>query len=129
MLPLTLLIIRYFLERLSDEVGMPGTALNGFRSYLSDRSQRVSVHGVLSRPFDLNCGVRQGSCLGPLLFIIYASKLFNIVEHYLLDVHCFVDDTQLYLSFKLLGNTAQADAIQAMEKCIHAVRKWMIDDQ
>ena len=45
------------LERLSDEVGIRWTALNWFRSYLSDRSQRVSVHGVLSRPFDLNCGV------------------------------------------------------------------------
>ena len=44
------------LERLSDEVGILGTALNWFRSYLFDRSQRVSVHGVLSRPFDLNCG-------------------------------------------------------------------------
>jgi len=116
------------LERLSDEVGIHGTALNWFRSYLSDRSQRVSVHGVLSRPFDLNCGVPQGSCLGPLLFIIYVSKLFKIVEDYLPDAHCFVDDTQLYLSFKPLGNTAQADAIQAMEKCIDAVRKWMIQD-
>ena len=38
------------------EAGMCGTALNWFRSYLSDRSQNVSVHGVLSRPFDLNCG-------------------------------------------------------------------------
>ena len=43
---------RILLERLSDEVGIRGTALNWFRSYLSDRSQRVSVHGVLSRPFD-----------------------------------------------------------------------------
>ena len=103
--------------------------MNWFRSYLSDRSQHVSVHGVLSRPFDLNCGVPQGSCLGPLLFIIYASKLFKIVEHYLPDAHCFADDTQLYLSFKPLGNTAQADAIQAMEKCIDAVRKWMIQDR
>ena len=117
------------LERLSDEVGIRGTALNWFRSYLSDRSQRVSVHGVLSRPFDLNCGVPQGSCLGPLLFIIYVSKLFKIVEHYLPDAHCFADDTQLYLSFKPLGNTAQADAIQTMEKCIDAVRKWMIHDR
>ena len=53
-------------ERLSDEVGIRGTALNWFRSYLSHRSQRVSVHGVISRPFDLNCGVPQGSYLGPL---------------------------------------------------------------
>ena len=90
---------RILLERLSDEVGLRGTALNWFRSYLSDRSQLVSVHGVLSRPFDLNCGVPQGSCLGPLLFIIYASKLFKIVEHYLPDAHCFADETQLYLSF------------------------------
>ena len=128
---------RILLERLSDEVGIRGTALNWFRSYLSDRSQRVSVHmcvcfcshGVLSRPFELNCRVPQGSCLGPLLFIIYASKLFKIVEHYLPDVHCFADDTHLYLSFKPLGNAAQADAIQAMEKCIDAVRKWMIQDR
>ena len=70
------------------------------------------MQGVLSCPFDLNCGVPQGSCLGPLLFIIYASKLFKIVEHYLPDAHCFADDTQLCLSFKPLGNTAQADAIQ-----------------
>ena len=117
------------LERLSDEVGIRGTALNWFRSYLSGRSQRVFVHGVFSRPFDLNCGVPQGSCLGPLLFIIYVSKLFKIVEHYLPDAHCFADDTQLYLSFKPLGDTAQADAIQAVEKCIDAVRNWMIQDR
>jgi len=89
-----------------------------------DRSQQVSVHGVLSRPFDLNRGVPQGS----LLFIIYASKLFKIVEHYLRDVQCFADDTQLYLSLKPLSNAAQANPIHTMEKCIDAVRKWMIQD-
>ena len=120
---------RILLGRLFDEADIRGTALNWYRSYLSDRSQRVSVHGVLSRPFDLNCGVPQGSCLGTLLFIIYASKLFKIVEHYLSDAHYFADDTQMYLSFKPFGNTAQADAIQAMEKCIDAVRKWMIQDR
>ena len=42
---------RILLERLSDEVGIRGTALNWFRSYLSDRSQRVSVHGVFFSSF------------------------------------------------------------------------------
>jgi len=51
------------------------------------------------------------------------------VEHHLLVAHCFADDTQLYLSFKPLDSTAQADAIQAMEKCIDVVRKWMIQDR
>ena len=89
---------RILLERLSDEVGIHGTALNWFRSYLSGRSQLVSVHGALSRLFNVSCGVPQGSCLGLLLFIMYASKLFKIVEHYLPNAHCFPDDTQLYLS-------------------------------
>ena len=44
---------RILLERQSDEVGIRGTALNWFRSCLSDRSQRFSVHRVVSRPFDL----------------------------------------------------------------------------
>ena len=48
------------------------------------------------------------------------------MEYYLPDVYRFADDTQLYLTFKPLGNTAQADAIQAREKCIDAVRKMMI---
>ena len=50
------------------------------------------------------------------------------MEHYLPVAYCFADDMQLYLSFNPLGNTAQADAIQAMKTCIDAVRKWMIQD-
>ena len=34
-----------------------------------------------------------------------------------------------YIDDIFLGNTAQADVIQAMEKCIDAVRKWIIQDR
>lgn len=60
------------LDRLHNDVGLRGNALKWFHSYLSQRSQRVSIHGTLSNYFELDCGVPQGSCLGSLLFIVYA---------------------------------------------------------
>ena len=79
--------------------------------------------------FDLTCGVPQGSCLGPLLFTIYASKIFEIIKEYLTQAHAYADDTQLYLSFKADSSTAQNDAMKAMENCITAIRAWMIEDK
>ena len=61
-------------------MGIRGKALDWFKSYLCGRSQRIAVQGTMSCQFDLDCGVPQGSCLGPLLFVIYASNLFKIVE-------------------------------------------------
>ena len=45
------------LDRLHNDVGLRGNSLNWFYSYLSQRSQRVSIHGTLSNYFDLDCGV------------------------------------------------------------------------
>ena len=82
------------LQRLRHRLGISGRALDWFDSYLSGRSQRISINGTLSDKFLLECGVPQGSCLGPLLFVIYTSKLFEIVRNHLPQVHCFADDTQ-----------------------------------
>ena len=94
----------------------------------SDRFQRVSMNGGLSKKFPLCQGVPQGSCLGPLLFIIYTRKLFDIVERHLPQVHCYADDTQLYVSFRP-NQSADADAaLKSMTDCISDVRSWMISD-
>ena len=81
------------------------------------------LNGTSSDKYELNFGVPQGSCLGPLLFILYASKLFDIVGNHLPDSHCFADDSQLYVSFKPDDLCGQSEAILAMENCISDLQK------
>ena len=111
------------LDRLHNDVRLRGNALNCFYSYLSQRSQRVSIHGTLSNYFDLDCGVPRGSCLGPLLFVVYASKLFTIIKKHLPNVYSFADDTQLYLSFKSGDKSSLDEAISAMNRFITSTLK------
>ena len=53
------------LTRLRSKPGLNGIALLWLCSYLSGRTQRISVQGALSKVFHLRYGVPQGSCLGP----------------------------------------------------------------
>ena len=83
------------LGRLENKFGVKGAALESIRSYLSARTQRVCIKGARSENFVLRHGVPQDSCLGPLMFSLYTSKLFDITKHHLPKVVCYADDTQL----------------------------------
>ena len=86
------------LKHLTTDFGIGGKALEWFSSYLSGRSQRVLFEGATSDNFDPRFGVPQGSCLGPLLFVVYASKLFEIVQDHLPNVHCMTTRNFICLS-------------------------------
>ena len=109
------------MTNMTKQLGLNGTALSWCCSYLSVRTQQISVQGALSNVFYLRYGVPQGSCLGPLLFKMYSSKIFDIVGHHLPQINCYTDDSKLHLSFNPSYAFSQDEAIRSMETCISDV--------
>ena len=66
------------LSRLEQCVGINGTAMKWFRSYLSDRTFSVSLWNFKSTSSPVSCGVPQGCILAAILFALYMLPLGSI---------------------------------------------------
>ncbi len=106
------------LNRLENSVGISGSALGWFKSYLSDRHQFVAVNEEVSYRSQVQYGVPQGSVLGPLLFTLYKLPLGNIIRKHGVSFHCYADDTQP-------GETHQ---IEKLMECIVDIKNWMTNN-
>ena len=76
--------------------GIRGVTLDWFASYLSNRKQFVSINNENSDYNTINCGVPQGSILGPVLFLLYINDIVECSK--LLYFLLFADDTNLFYS-------------------------------
>lgn len=114
------------LERLRRSFGITGSAYNWLASYLTGRSQCVRRGTVTSKSILLECGVPQGSVLGPLLFVLYTSDLQAIIERHRLTPHLYADDTQIY-GFCQPGD---CDVLsERLAACVADVATWMRDNR
>ena len=113
------------IERLANRFGLCDLALAWFKSYLSDRTNFVSIHGARYVTSSLSCGVPQGSVLGLILYLLYTSPLGDIVRQYSMGYHFYADDTQLYLSFNSLSGDDQAYSVAQVESCVRDIDRWM----
>ena len=107
------------LRRLSCMLVISGSALQWFRSYLTDRKQKVVVNDVFSKSTSLTCRVPQGSVLGPILFTIYMLPLGEIKRSHGVQFHMYADDCQLYIT---CDSPDLNDSISKMESLINPCR-------
>ena len=80
--------------------GLRGNINNLIQSYLSNRRQFVSIDGINSSTLNVNCGVPQGSSLGPLLFLIYINDFRFCLNK--TETGHFADDTYILYGSKKL---------------------------
>uniref|UniRef100_A0A3P9CE79 Reverse transcriptase domain-containing protein n=1 Tax=Maylandia zebra TaxID=106582 RepID=A0A3P9CE79_9CICH len=111
------------INRLRDVVGVSGLALKWFQSYLSNRSFSVFANQFMSHSKDLTCGVRQGSVLGPILFLLYMLPLGLIIRQFPeVSYHFYADDILLYCSFKPM------EVLSSLIKCLASIEQWLGDN-
>ena len=96
-------------------IGLPEDVISLIRVWLSNRSYYVTVEGTNSILFDLLLGTVQGSILGPILYAIFVSPVFDQEE-----LFAFADDT-----FILRMGTNISFAVEEMEVYLAAIIKWM----
>ena len=82
------------LHKLEHGFSIYGPLLRWFKSYLSNRRQRVTVLGCTSPETLVTSGVPQGSILGPMLFLLHVNDLPDAVQNS--KVACFADDTKIF---------------------------------
>ena len=73
-----------------EHYGIKKRGISWFKSYLSDRRQFCRVNGMDSEVRHIETGVPQGSCLGPLLFLIDINDLPQAVQDSVVSMYADV---------------------------------------
>ena len=108
-------------EILCKKLELMGVDHHWFKSYLSSRSQIVSINSICSTSRTIQCGVPQGSLLGPLLYLCYCNDMSISVESKLL---LYADDSIIMYSDKDPNIISQKLASE-LESC----NTWLIENK
>jgi hypothetical protein len=104
-----------------EAMGIGGRNLNCFRSYLTDVRQRVVWDGQVSGTVEVEYGIRQGSLLGPGIYLLHVSDLPLALE--IRDSHgdsSYANDTAVWVVAK-----DHNEAQQELQRLVHVVVDYM----
>ena len=112
------------LDILYHEIGLRGTVLKWFKSFIVGRMQKVRIGDCVSNTITIEFGVPQGSVLGPVLFNIYIRSLYSILVGTGFQIEGYADDHQVYKPFTPLFQVKVLT--DDIPKCFDSISNWML---
>ena len=106
---------RYSYQKLY-HYGIRGVSIDQFKSCLSNCNQYLSINGYEFGLAALNCGIPEGSVLGPLLVVLYINDINQAIKG--CKVHHFADDTNLL---------CLSNSIKKLNKLVYANLKYLVN--
>ena len=101
-----------------------GVLHDWFVDYITLRSQKVVIDGVCSDLLNVTSGVRQGSILGPLRFVLYINDLPECI-HKPMDIALFADDSKVS---QTIGSSNDGVNLQCNLNRLHSwSSEWHMD--
>ena len=101
--------------------GFRGKSLELMKNYLSCRKQYVEINNQKSKLLEINCGVPQGSIVGPLLFVIYVNDIMTVTKKFHPIV--YADDTTLTTSINF--SVDDSDSEMQLNKELNKINDWL----
>ena len=116
---------------LEHRFGITKNALNWFCEYLCNRSIVMEINGMISRELALSCSVLQGSCAGPVLFNLYISTLYQVLQDQGSGavVIGYADDTSAYKSYPADSSAKESAMVMGLELDIKLTKQWMAENR
>ena len=108
------------LEKLKS-FGIKDNLLLWIKDFLIGRRQRVKINDSFSEWAAVTSGVPQGSCLGPVLFIVYINDLPDVIQSL---CQLYADDTKVYN--KVDNETLRQQLQKDLDNLCIWAEKWQL---
>ena len=106
-------------------IGLPTQLQNILFSFLTSRHLKVNVGGIDSEQIQLMAGTPQGSCLSPVLYLIFVNDLTDLVDQSKTAAGQYADDVGLYSTDRCL-ESAKNNVQTALDSVMDWCQKWQV---
>ena len=108
-----------------NRIGLTKQMRNMLFSFLDERTLRVNVDGTWSEIVTLEAGTPQGSCLSPILYLIYVNDVTDVLNLEKSSASQFADDIGLWTTESDVDGAKVLiqEAVDALEQWC---RKWYV---